>query len=112
MSDIFLSVVVPAYNEEARLVPSLEKIVGYLRRQSYAYEVIVVSDGSRDGTAAAALRFRPEGFPLSVIDRKENRGKGYTVREGVSAARGRHVLFSDADLSTPIEEVEKLLLYF
>jgi dolichyl-phosphate beta-glucosyltransferase len=112
MSEIFLSVVVPAYNEETRLVPSLRKIADYLLRQSYAYEVIVVSDGSRDGTAAAARRFCPAGFPLIVIDRKENRGKGYTVREGVAASRGKFVLFSDADLSTPIEEVEKLLPFF
>ncbi|MCX6350094.1 MAG: glycosyltransferase family 2 protein [Candidatus Aureabacteria bacterium] len=112
MSEPFLSVVIPAYNEEARLVPSLEKVTAYLRRQSYSSEVIVVSDGSRDGTAAAAQHWRPPDFPLVVIDRKENKGKGYTVREGVAKARGTFILFSDADLSTPIEEVEKLLPFF
>jgi len=108
----FLSIVIPAYNEEARLLPSLQKIQDYLAGCDYDYELIVVSDGSSDRTAAAARSWCPVGFPLSVIDRKENRGKGYTVREGFERARGRYVLFSDADLSTPIEEVEKLLPFF
>lgn len=103
----FLSIVIPAYNEEGRLPAALSRIAEYLRTQSYPREVIVVSDGSRDGTAQAARRWRPEGFPLQVIDRKENRGKGYTVREGAARARGDLILFSDADLSTPIEEVER-----
>ena len=107
MTRPFLSLVIPAYNEEARLPATLSRIAEYLREQAYGYEVIVVSDGSRDRTAAAACEWRPEGFPLEVIDRKENRGKGYTVREGAARARGEYILFSDADLSTPIEEVEK-----
>jgi len=100
-------VVVPAYNEEARLVPTLERLRGYFSGRDYSVEVIVVSDGSTDATAAAAQAWRPPGFPLTVVDRKLNRGKGYTVREGAAAASGEFVLFSDADLSTPIEEVEK-----
>ncbi len=108
----FLSVVIPAYNEESRLPATLDRIAEYLRGQSYPYEVIVVSDGSRDSTAAVAQSWRPEGFPLEVVDRKENRGKGYTVREGAARARGERILFSDADLSTPIEEVEKFLPFF
>lgn len=112
MSELYLSIVVPAYNEEARLAPSLEKIYGYLRAQPYRYELIVVSDGSRDGTARVAQEWKPSDCPLIVIDRKENRGKGYTVREGAASATGRIVLFSDADLSTPIEDTAKLLPYF
>ncbi len=108
----FLSVVIPAYNEESRLPATLDRIGDYLRGQDYGYEVIVVSDGSRDRTAAVAQEWRPEDFPLEVIDRKENRGKGYTVREGATRARGKYILFSDADLSTPIEEVEKFFPFF
>ena len=108
----FLSIVIPAYNEEARLPATLSRIAEYLRRQAYPREVIVVSDGSRDGTAEAVRRWCPEGFPLEVIDRKDNRGKGYTVREGAARARGAYILFSDADLSTPIEEVEKFFPFF
>ncbi|MEA1927595.1 MAG: dolichyl-phosphate beta-glucosyltransferase [Candidatus Auribacterota bacterium] len=104
-----LSVIIPAYNEEKRLISTLTRIDEYLREQSYSYELIVVSDGSRDGTARVALEWCPEGFPLEVIDRKENRGKGYSVREGAALARGEYILFSDADLSTPIEEIEKFL---
>ena len=107
-----ISIVIPAYNEESRLPDTLNRIAGYLRGQTYGYEVILVSDGSRDGTAAAARRWCPEGFPLEIIDRKENRGKGYTVREGAARARGDYILFTDADLSTPIEEVEKFFPLF
>lgn len=102
-----LSIVIPAYNESSRLVPTLERIREYLSAQDYAAEVIVVSDGSTDATAAVARDWCPPGFPLAVIDRKQNRGKGYSVREGGAAAAGELVLFSDADLSTPIEEFEK-----
>jgi dolichyl-phosphate beta-glucosyltransferase len=109
MTEPFLSIVIPAYNEEARLAPTLQKIYEYLRARPYLYELIVVSDGSRDETARVAWGWQPEDCPLTVIDRKENRGKGYTVREGVEKSRGEFVLFSDADLSTPIEELEKLL---
>ncbi len=112
MNRPLLSIVIPAYNEEARLPATLTRIAEYLRDQSYRSEVIVVSDGSRDQTAGAAARWRPEGFPLEIIDRKENRGKGYTVREGAARARGEYILFSDADLSTPIEEVEKFFPFF
>jgi len=105
----YLSVIIPAYNEEDRLLSTLSRIDEYLREQPYPYELIVVSDGSRDGTARAALEWRPDGCPLKVIDRKENRGKGYSVREGTTVAEGEYILFSDADLSTPIEEVEKFL---
>ncbi len=109
MSTPYLSVIIPAYNEESRLLATLARIYEYLRAQSYGYEMIVVSDGSRDKTAAVALEWKPEGCPLEVIDRKENRGKGYSVREGAALAKGEYILFSDADLSTPIEEVEKFL---
>ncbi len=112
MNRPFLSLVIPAYNEESRLPATLERISEYLGQRDYGYEVIVVSDGSRDRTAAVAARWRPEGFPLEVIDRKENQGKGYTVREGAARARGEYILFSDADLSTPIEEVEKFFPFF
>jgi dolichyl-phosphate beta-glucosyltransferase len=103
-----LSVVIPAYNEEARIGPTLERILVYLKSQPYAFEVIVVDDGSTDATrerAAEALRGFPQG---RVLERAENKGKGYSVREGILAAEGSHILFSDADLSTPIEELEKL----
>ncbi len=108
----FLSVIIPAYNEEKRLVSTLAGIDDYMRRQPYEYELILVSDGSADGTVRVARAWQPPGTPLEIVDRKENRGKGYTVREGVAHARGEYVLFSDADLSTPIEEVEKFLPFF
>lgn len=109
MGSPYLSVIIPAYNEESRLISTLSRIEEYLRRQPYLYELIVVNDGSRDNTAGVALEWKPDGCPLKVIDRKENRGKGYSVREGGTLAQGEYILFSDADLSTPIEEVEKFL---
>src|ERR1700680_831406 len=111
MSDtaVELSIVIPAYNEEPRLPASLARIAAYIRASGRETEVVVVDDGSRDGTAAAAESFRGEIPRLRVISNGENRGKGYSVRHGMLEAQGRIVLFTDADLSAPIEEIEKLL---
>jgi glycosyltransferase involved in cell wall biosynthesis len=106
----YLSVVIPAYNEAARLPVTLEKIIDFLGSCEYTYEVIVVDDGSEDDTAAIAEQFARGHLDLRVI-RNPHRGKGYAVRTGMLAAKGRYVLYCDADLSAPIEEVEKLLPY-
>jgi dolichyl-phosphate beta-glucosyltransferase len=104
-----LSIVIPAYNEEPRLPASLVQIAAYIRASGRETEVIVVDDGSRDGTASAAEAFRAEIPRLHVISNGDNRGKGYSVRHGMLEAQGRIVLFTDADLSAPIEEADKLL---
>jgi len=108
-SAVELSIVIPAYNEEPRLPASLAQIAAYIRASGRETEVVVVDDGSRDGTASAAESFRGEIPCLRVISNGENRGKGYSVRHGMLEAQGRIVLFTDADLSAPIEEADKLL---
>ena len=109
MRSPFLSVVVPAYNEAQRLPPSLLRIREYLEQRGGEFEILVVDDGSTDGTPAAAEAIlAPLGPRGRVLRNPHNLGKGASVRRGMLAARGTHVLFSDADLSTPIEEVEKL----
>lgn len=107
----FLSVVVPAYNEERRLPQTLQAIVDYLAKQTYNSEVVVVDDGSSDGTIQVVNSFIAS-HSIVVLIRNDHRGKGYAVRAGMLAARGHIVLFSDADLSTPIDEVAKLLPWF
>ena len=107
-----LSLVVPAYNEEKRLPVSLARIAEWLgsRVPGLSAEVLVVDDGSSDRTAAVAEKTAAGlGLDFRVIRLPENRGKGAAVRAGVLEARGAHVLVTDADLSTPIEEVDKLL---
>ena len=109
-----LSVVIPAYNEQERLPSTLERVAEYFAAWAgRQVEVIVVDDGSSDATAAisrdAARRLARPGLSFRVIDNPGNRGKGYTVRHGMLEAAGDWVLFSDADLSAPIEEVEKLI---
>ncbi len=94
---------IPAYNEEGRLPATLMSVTGYLARQSYASEVLVVDDGSSDGTAAVA-----EARPGVRVLRRDHRGKGFAVRAGALAARGSYVLLCDADLAVPIEEWEKV----
>ena len=106
---IFLSVVIPAYNEETRIVRTLERISHYLACQSYASELIVVDDGSVDQTVPVVLNLLKNLEQGTLLQNGRNRGKGYSVRQGVLASCGQYVLFSDADLSTPIEEVDKLL---
>ncbi len=98
----FLSIVIPAYNEEGRLPATLMSVMGYLARQSYGSEVLVVDDGSSDGTAAAASH-----AGVQVL-RRDHRGKGFAVRAGALAARGAYVLLCDADLAVPIAEWEKM----
>jgi dolichyl-phosphate beta-glucosyltransferase len=105
----FLSVIVPAYNEETRLEKSLPRLRDFLAAQTYTWEVVLVDDGSLDRTAEAAARFFPDPERLRVVRNGVNRGKGYSVRAGARAARGDTLLLSDADLSTPMTELPKLL---
>lgn len=102
------SIVIAAYNEEERLPESLEKIRAYLAARETTAEVIVVDDGSRDKTADLVRDFARSMPQLRLITYPGNRGKGYALRKGVESSRGDMVLLTDADLSTPIEELEKL----
>jgi glycosyltransferase involved in cell wall biosynthesis len=106
-----LSIIIPAYNEERRLPRGLAKIRDYLASRNLAgqVEIIVVDDGSKDRTAAIAEEWSRELPALRLVRNRENRGKGYSVRHGMQEARGRVALFTDADLSAPIEEADKLL---
>ena len=107
-----LSLVIPAYNEEKRLPVSLARIADWLgsRTPAISAELVVVDDGSADRTAAVAEKTAAGlGLTARVIRFPENRGKGAAVRAGVLESAGEHVLVTDADLSTPIEEVDKLL---
>jgi dolichyl-phosphate beta-glucosyltransferase len=106
MSAPQLSVVIPAFNEKARLPQTLRRIDEYLRGRQLRFEIVVVDDGSRDGTADAARATL--GDAVTVLVNDQNRGKGFSVRRGMLAARGERRLMSDADLSTPIEELERL----
>jgi dolichyl-phosphate beta-glucosyltransferase len=107
----YLSIIIPAYNEEARIGPTLERICGYLRARECPCEIVVVDDGSSDGTVAVVEAVRcQEQVAVRVLRNEVNRGKGYSVRRGALESRGRMVLFSDADLSTPIEELSRLLI--
>ncbi len=107
----YLSIVIPAYNEEKRLPKSLAEIRCFLKSQPFSYEVIVVSDGSQDGTVKLVRRLAKNHRALRVIDNKVNRGKGAVVRDGVLSARGKYILIADADNATPIEELNKLLVW-
>ncbi len=102
------SIVIPAYNEGRRLGATLEKVLAYVASRKWAAEVIVVNDGSRDDTAAIARGFAEKNPALRLIENPGNRGKGYSVRNGMLNAQGEILLFSDADLSSPIEEAPKL----
>jgi glycosyltransferase involved in cell wall biosynthesis len=104
-----LSIIIPSYNEEARLPVTLGRIASYVRAKRPNTEVIVVDDGSTDGTIAVAESFRNKFGSLRVIANGVNRGKGFSVKQGSLQAAGDVVLFTDADLSAPIEEAESLL---
>jgi glycosyltransferase involved in cell wall biosynthesis len=102
------SIIIPAYNEERRLPETLERIAAYVHISRRETEILVVDDGSTDRTAAIAESYRDKFPALQVLSNGMNRGKGYSVRRGMLEARGCTVLFTDADLSAPIEEADKL----
>jgi len=105
---IYLSVVIPAFNEEVRIGSTLDQVLFFLKQQPYSSEIIISNDGSQDQTIAVAKE-RLSSFESRIIGSDKNKGKGYAVRQGMLEARGRYVLFSDADLSTPIEEITGFL---
>lgn len=108
-SRLDLSVVIPAYNEAERLPRTLRRLQEYLRTKPWSYEILVVLDGPTDGTRAVLNELSPQIDHLEVLDGAVHRGKGHAVRKGMLHARGRSRLFSDADNSTDISHVEKML---
>jgi dolichyl-phosphate beta-glucosyltransferase len=131
MEKMDISIVIPAYNEESRIIPTLEKVYRYFKNRQIDFEIIVVDDGSKDNTVQAVKQWQMahsfsspsfllpsplrgegqgegENERIRIISHPTNKGKGAAVRTGVLAARGNLILFTDADLSTPIEEFTKL----
>ncbi len=102
------SIVIPAYNERARIPATLEAVVNCIRERDWSAEVVVVNDGSRDGTADVVKAFAVNAPEVRLIENPGNRGKGYSVRSGLLHSFGEVVMFTDADLSAPIEEAEGL----
>ena len=109
MTPLRYSIVVPAYNEAERLTSSLQRVLTYIEESKWSAEIIVVNDGSGDGTAAVVQEFAQRNPRVRLIENPGNRGKGYSVRNGMLSASGQFLLFTDADLSSPIEEAPKLL---
>jgi len=107
--NIYISVVIPAYNEERRIKGTLAKLREFLDRQTYSYEVLVVDDGSTDSTHQAVEAVARGWSQLKLFSNLANRGKGAVVRQGILSAEGKYILFSDADNATPIEQINKLL---
>ncbi len=106
-----LSVIVPAYNEERQIKVTLEAIYNYFSRQDYSWEAVIVSDGSSDRTVEMVSEFISNKPEFSLIANTKNHGKGFVVRQGMLEAQGDFRLFTDADNSTSIEQVEKLWSY-
>ena len=104
-----ISIVIPAYNEGARLGPTLDRVLAFVHQQKWDAEVVVVDDGSRDNTADLVRQYAARNGIVRLVQNPGNHGKGYSVRNGVLNAQGSIVLFTDADLSSPIEEAPKLL---
>ncbi len=108
MSSLY-SIILPAYNESSRIGPGLQKALEFVREQHWNVEIIVVNDGSTDDTAEVVRSFMASAPELRLLENPGNRGKGYSVRNGMLNARGDILLFSDADFSSPIREALKLI---
>ncbi len=109
---MYLSVVIPAYNEEKRLEKTLVEIDRYFSLQKYEYEILVVNDGSDDKTFQVAEKLSKQIKNLKIINNKKNKGKGFAVKQGLLAAVAEYILFTDADSSVSIIQIEKFFLYF
>jgi len=107
--DVYLSVIVPAYNEEDNIARTAKALTRYLRDRSVVYEIIVVDDGSQDETVNQVLSLHAGDIPLTLFRNGCNRGKGYAVGRGMLAARGEYLFFMDADLSYPVEHMDQML---
>jgi dolichyl-phosphate beta-glucosyltransferase len=108
MQNLSYSIIIPAYNESQRIAASLNKIIAYTSEQKWMTEILVVNDGSRDNTSDIVREYAKSHPQVRLIENPGNRGKGYTVRHGMSQATGEILLFTDADLSSPIQESKKL----
>ncbi|HVH87152.1 MAG TPA: dolichyl-phosphate beta-glucosyltransferase [Terriglobales bacterium] len=104
----YYSIIVPAFNEAERIAASLQHILDYIAESQWSAEIIVVNDGSSDNTAAVVQEFSRSNPMIRMLENPGNRGKGYSVRNGMMNSSGQILLFTDADLSSPIEEAEKL----
>jgi len=102
------SIVIPAYNESRRIVATLNRVLSYIAEEGWDAELIVVNDGSRDDTAEIVRSFAERNPMIRLLENPGNKGKGYSVRHGMLSAQGEILLFSDADLSAPIEEAPRL----
>ena len=105
---IQFSIIIPAYNESSRIRPTLDEILRYVSEQRWDAEILVVDDGSSDNTAEIVREYAVNHAQIQLVENPGNRGKGYSVRNGMLHARGEFCLFSDADLSSPITEAPKL----
>jgi dolichyl-phosphate beta-glucosyltransferase len=110
-SPVFLSVVVPAFNEQDRITPPLRAILAHLDARGWTYELIVVDDGSTDATVAVVRQVAAGNERVRVVSYPRNRGKGCAVRTGILQTTGRYVLFTDADGSIPIDEIDSFMPY-
>lgn len=111
-SNLYLSVIIPAYNEAERITRTLLDIHNYLSGQSYDYEILVLNDGSSDKTAEVVENLKSKVSNLRLVDNKKNHGKGYVVKQGMLEASGDIRLFTDADNSVSIDHFEKIQPYF
>ena len=109
MGPLTHSVVIPAYNEAIRIEATLDRVLAYVYAQKWNAEILVVNDGSRDATREIILRYATAHPMLQLVENPGNRGKGFSVRNGVLHSKGESIVFTDADLASPIEESEKLL---
>ena len=108
MAQPFLSIVIPAYNEESRIAQTLDTVVDYVEGRGYSWEVVVADDGSQDGTAGLVEAFAGENPNVRLV-RLSHRGKGWAVKWGMLEAQGQYRFIADADLSMPIERLEMFL---
>lgn len=108
-NSIDISIIIPAYNEANRIPSTLEKVIDFMHKHSQTFEIIVVDDGSTDSTASVVEEFMKKSPYLKILKNERNEGKGNTVKKGVLNAQGSVIFFTDADLSTPIEEIDRFL---